>query len=512
MRPPKYPIRDDLFCPACGHNGMRQKADTDSAPSGRPRYVCQGCKTRTTRPAYAPVQILPKTRIADLRAHKFFVITSAVNDTPIVAEAHETFKRIAAENNGCYLIVPGVYKNPDMSTQGALNSYTWPTEILPHLCNVNVKLNDNIVIKGETRIQYTVINPLAGLNHAGSHASEIYAHPQIAMEMIATPRHHMPKMLHTTGTISRPNYGGSVRAQKASFHHSLSAVIVEIEGNKFWHRVVHFDGTGAYDLDRYYTPKKVTRGKAVAGIVYGDVHVQALDPKIDALLERVTKKLKPEYKVFHDLHDQNVGSHHSADDVIGGLAHAMSGKLKVSDELKLAVDFLDRQGKAYLVDSNHHRHLDRWFNRFKPKQDLLNAPLYFELSDLLCKDLAAGGDGNLFRCYVQRYSKAEVHFINPDDTFLIRGVDCSQHGDRGPNGSRGTARAFAASGHKTMIGHGHTPRIEKGCYQVGVMSPNLEYAKGLSSWCNTHGIIYDNGKRALFNIVNGKLSPTMRVL
>lgn len=509
MANPKNPIREDLWCPFCGHCGMR-KLSNDVAQSGRPRYRCQGCHKRTTQPSYAPVQVLPKAKIGEIKKHKFFVITSAVNDTPIIEAAFETFRQIAERNGGCLLVIPTVYKNPDLYHQGVTDGFTWPEEIIPHLCNANVKLNNNLVIKGETRIQHTVINPLAGLNHAGSEASEVYAHSQVAMQMIATPRHNLPKMLHTTGTISQPNYGGSVRAQKAKFHHSISALIIETEGDKFWPRQVHFDGDGAFDLDRYYTPDGYTTGWSVAAMVYGDVHVQALDPKVDQLLKQVNKKLAPEQKVFHDLHDQHVGSHHRKDDVIFGLAKAKQGRLSVRDELMCAVEYLEKHPESFIVDSNHHRHLDQWFNRFNPKNDLVNVDLYFELAELLRADLEEGGDGNLFRLFVHAYCGAEVNFVNPDDRFLIRGIDCSQHGDRGPNGARGSARGFAQSGSKTMVGHSHTPQIEKGCYVVGVMSPDLDYAKGLSSWCNTHGIIYDNGKRALFNIIKGKLSPSMR--
>lgn len=112
--------------------------------------------------------------------------------------------------------------------------------------------------------------------------------------------------------------------------------------------------------------------------------------------------------------------------------------------------------------------------------------------------------------FIEKHCVAQLNFHNPDEPLMIAGIDCSQHGHRGPNGARGSAKNIARSGHKTFIGHSHTPCIEKGCYQVGVMSPKLEYSVGLTSWCNTHGLIYNNGTRAMFHIVENKLSPTMR--
>lgn len=511
MSKPKYEIRKDLFCPFCGHQGMRPLCDSHKAQSGKRRYSCQGCRKRTTNPLYSEPQLLPKTKITEVKKHKFFVIVSAVNDTDLVQAAHETFRNLAETNNGCLLVIPTVYKNPDLKHEGITDNYSWPEEILPYICNANVKLNNNIVIKGETRIEHCVINPLAGVNHAGDITSEVYGHAQVAMEMVATSQQHMPKMLHTTGTISQPNYGGSMRAQKAKFHHSISALVVETEGDKFWTHEVHFDGTGAYFFDQYYTPDTVTDGHPAAGVVYGDVHARFLDPKIEKQLEKANDLLQPEHKVFHDVHDQHIGSHHHRDDVLFKLSKAVTDEFSVRKELMMSVRFLEKHPGCYVVDSNHHRHLDQWFNRFIPKNDVVNMPLYFELAEMARHDLSNGGDGNLFRLFIQRYCSAPVTFVDDQNPLVICDIDCSQHGDRGPKGSRGSAKAFAKSGHKTMIGHGHGPRIEKGCYQVGVMTTDLPYARfSFSDWAITHGIIYPNGKRGLFTIVKNKLPPSMR--
>lgn len=498
------------FCPDCGHQGMVKRPDTDRAPSGNVRWKCKKCRSRTTRPASAPPQILPKMKIGEIKKSNFFVITSAVNDSPIVEGAHETWKQLAKENNGRYLVIPTHYKNPDMFHQGVTNGYTWPSEILPYVCDRDFKLNDSIYIRASMKIGHTAINPLSGMNHAGDKRSEIYGHPQVAMEMVATPKSKNPKMMHTTGSISAPAYGGSKQAKKAEFHHSLAAVIVETEGNRFWTREVYFDGKGAYDLNRYYTPKGSRKAPPAEAIVYGDVHVRSLTKRTELMIDLADSVFRPKRRILHDLHDHHIGSHHNAKDVIFGLRKAHAGEFSIRDELMLSIRYLERRNNCYVVDSNHNRHLDQWFNRFKPVNDPVNAPLYFELGELIRKDIAKGGDGNAFRCFIQNETKSKIQFIGPNDDFQVAGIDCSQHGDRGPNGARGSAKAFAKSGCKTFMGHVHSPCIEKGCYAVGVMSPDLEYAAGFGSWMNTHGTIYPNGKRCLWSIVDGKLSPSMR--
>lgn len=502
-------VREDLFCPECAAQGMKPLAK--KSEGGRVRYKCGQCKLVTTTTLYTQPQVLPTPRVTEIKKHKRFLITSAVNDTPLVSEAFKTFKKIADELDACLLVIPGVYKNPDLKHQGVINGYTWPEEILPYICNVDIQINKSLIIKGKTRIQYTVINPLSGMNHAGGIQSEIYGHPQVAMQMVPTAKTELPKMLHTTGTISQPNYGGSQRAQKAEFHHSISAVFIEVEGSTFWPTQVHFDGQGAHLFDRYYHPRGSRRAKEVAGIVYGDTHIRSLTPKTAASLDIVANALDPEHQIYHDLHDQHLGSHHNEKNVLFRIEKNATKEFSIREELMLSANFLKGKKNAVIVDSNHHRHLDQWFNR-GAANDPVNVDLYFELGHLACQDIAAGGDGNLFRLFLEEYCEEEIRFVDGDEAFIVAGIDCSQHGDVGPNGSRGSAQAFSKTGHKTVIGHSHTPGIVKGCYQVGTSALALAYAVGYTSWMNTHCIIYPNGKRGLFNIVNEKLSPLMRQL
>lgn len=491
-----------MFCPKCSNDKFTKSG---KAASGRVRYICTSCQSRTTSPLRNLPTLLPKTRITPLKKLKRFMITSAVCDTPVNSDAFETMLTWCEVNNGTLLVVPTVYKNPDLSNRGQMvDSTWWPKEVMPYICNVDFTINKNLAIKAGTSIQHTVAEPLRGFASAGTMQSEIYAHAQIQMEMVATPKDAAPKMLITTGSVSQKNYGKSVRAKKAQHHHATSALIVEIQGDKFWIRQFHFDGAGAYDLDNYYMPDSYEVGHNVEAIVYGDTHVRALRPEIEALFETTRSILSPEMNIFHDVHDHHAGSHHAQGDVI---SHMLDPTLvNVRDELDMAVAWLDKQHNPHIVDSNHDRHLNQWFNRFKPANDPVNAPLYFELAEML----RVNKEGNLFKLYCDRYCKQTIKFINCNNKFMVAGVDCSQHGDRGPNGSRGTAKSLTKAGLKMVIGHSHSPGIQKNVYQVGTSTMNLEYANGLSSWANAHCIIYKNGKRSLFFIIEDKLSPMMR--
>ena len=79
------------------------------------------------------------------------------------------------------------------------------------------------------------------------------------------------------------------------------------------------------------------------------------------------------------------------------------------------------------------------------------------------------------------------------------------HGDRGPNGARGSIKNLRRIGVKSIIGHSHSPGIDEGAYQNGTSTRlRLGYNVGPSSWLNAHTVVYANGKRSLINIIDGK--------
>jgi len=104
--------------------------------------------------------------------------------------------------------------------------------------------------------------------------------------------------------------------------------------------------------------------------------------------------------------------------------------------------------------------------------------------------------------------RKKLSWIDRNTQKLLYGVDVFAHGDVGPNGSRGAIEAFTKSSHPIFIGHSHTPGIRKNVYQVGHCSySNRGYNPGYSSWVHTMGLIYPNGKRTLFNIIDGRWRP-----
>jgi len=501
----RLPAAEGMFCPECGNDRMlpqRVKAE-----SGKTRYRCSKCGFRTTAPLNKPpAPALPKPKVTKIKKHKRYIITSAVNDTPIVEDAFLGLLQMAKELDACVLVIPGVYKNPDLKHQGIAHTYSWPAEVLPYTVDADVELCPTLVVRGKMRIQYTALRPLSGMNHAGDCRSEIFGHPQVAMQLVASAKLDAPKMLRTTGSISVKHYSSSKQGQQAEFHHKIGAVFVETSGKRFWSTELSYDGTGFSLYDRYFTARGERKAPAAEAIVYGDTHVRFLTDKTRELLEHAASRLRPKLEVFHDLHDHHIGSHHSDKDVLFKMAKSKTRELFIRDELMMSVEFLRAKKNPVVVTSNHDEHLTQWFNRFKPQGgDVANLDLYYELAALA----RSRDDKNLFKLFVEQHL-SHVTFTDRNKTFDVAGIDCSQHGDKGPNGARGSALGFARTGHKTVIGHSHTPQIEKGCYQVGTSATDMEYAQGYSSWANAHCIIYSNGKRGMLFLIDDLLPPILR--
>lgn len=110
-----------------------------------------------------------------------------------------------------------------------------------------------------------------------------------------------------------------------------------------------------------------------------------------------------------------------------------------------------------------------------------------------------------FALWAEGRLKVPARFLRPWDSYSIKNILISLHGDYGNNGGRGSPGGLSKIGAKTVIGHSHSPCIHMGCYQVGTSTKlRLWYSsKGASSWLNTHCLILPNGKRQLVSVIDG---------
>jgi len=485
-----------LFCPSCASATMI--LTNDVAQSGRKRYKCQTCQSRTTQPSKVKPQVLPEF---NKEKAERYIVFSAQNNTGYIKNQLATYERMAEYYGARIIALPTKYINPDKRRQGSIASVVWPAEIVKYICTEEFAINKNLVLRGDVSVSVTQINPLMGVNHASHSRSEIFGHAQVAMQPVATPRDDVPKILMTTGTISHRNYGRNGYAKKAEKHHSNSALFIEVKGSKFWPTDLPWDGKGVELYGKYFTPGGVRKAGKMKGIVYGDIHNDMLSKKERQSLETIIHGVKAKKNVLHDLLDFHTGSHHKEHNVIENLRHP---DFDIRGEIERAIKFLEDVPNPVVVTSNHNEHLDQWFNRYDPRRADQNIQLYAELMGL-----AAKTNCDLFQAYAtDRGVKAE--YTNRNKKFMVGKYDCSQHFDKGPNGARGSAKGFARTGVKTIGGHSHTPCKEKGAWQVGTSAMGMAYANGYSSWLVAHCFVNAQGKRSMIFVIQNQLSPLLQ--
>ncbi len=483
-----------LFCPKCGSETVAK--GTDVAQSGKPRYRCKNCGSRTTTPFKVKPQIFPKFKKTK---SKNYIITSVMSGAKLNEPYWKTLQNLAKMTDARIIVVGTVETNPNLYKRSA--PLFFHEETLPYLCMEKFRVNKNLVVRGDYSIEHAVVNPLSGANHQGGIDSEIFGHAQMAMEVIPTPKDEVPKVMYTTGTVSEPHYKKSARAKKAEFHHSFNALFVEVKGAKFWPTQLPWDGEGVQLYDRYYTATTSRRAPKLAGVVYGDSHwdMQTKKEKENTLL--LHNGLNAAKNLLCDVLDFHTGSHHRNGKVIENLRNT---DYDIRGELDRAVDYIKSVPNCVIVASNHNDHLDQWFNAFDPRRRDPNLSLYADLMEMVRRE-----DTGLFELYC-RDKGVTCDFTSRNKAYDVAGIDCSQHADKGPNGARGSIKGFAKTGRKTMMGHPHTPAIHKGAWGVGTSAMHMSYAQGYSSWLVAHGFIQAGGKRTMNFIIDNQIAPMLK--
>lgn len=512
-------------CPKCGHPAMHQNGVT---PGNKRRWRCTPCKYSTTSPE-TPIRDKGGKRASKTPVFKrslgnthTIVITAAQNATPAHVPFVKALEALCNERNGEILAVPLRYKNPTSRWSASqANEDVWAPELTPYLCNERKRLNKNLVLLGDVRVQPTASSPLSGFEGMTHTESAILAHTKIQSKTVATPQSRMPKLLSTTGAATVRNYTDSRAGKQGEFHHTLGALLVEIKGSKFQIRRINADKkTGAFiELDHWYGVDWTKSGIGIAppalALVHGDTHVGSTDPAVVKAQDHLAKYVKTQHRVWHDLLDgYSVNPHHFGNPFIA-VAKVMSGRGDARAEMLAALNFIEARrapGVTHVVvGSNHDDMLTRWIM----SQDWRNAPgnaeFYLETALAMVRGTKMTPNGTEFPSPFAYWGRKhfnngdDVKFLDQDESFTLKEIEFGMHGHLGPNGARGSIKNIRRVGVKSMIGHTHSPGEDEGTMQVGTSTHlKLEYTRGPSSWLNTDGLVYANGKRTLINYIDGE--------
>lgn len=477
-----------------------------------------GIPERTSKALKKEVHARPSAEVVT------YVITSAQNATPVFEAGWKTLLNYVKVNGAKLLVIPYRYKNPTSIWSAAAKSDDWwSTDVLPYIIGERTFINKHLILLGDIMTQPTADRPLAGFETITAGQSGIIGHPKLELMTVATPQQKLPKLLTTTGSITKKNYISSRAGKKGEHHHTFGACVVEVCGDRFYLRQINMKSDGSFcDLLSEYRGDEVKKYDRVPALVMGDTHVEVVDPDVVAATftgaDSMVKQLRPEVLVWHDLHDGTAKNHHERGRAFHDYVKHRAGKDNVREEIERTFAFVDAHTPAdtknVIVPSNHHDFVKEWVENTDPRRDPENVEFWTETflavirseattftpSGVAVQDPFAYWGSKLLA------SAARTTFLRRDQALQIKGIEVGYHGDKGPGGARGTRANFRNIGVKSIIGHAHSPGIMDGAYQVGTSSRlDLTYAAGSpSGWLHTHCIVLPNGKRQLLNIIEGR--------
>lgn len=422
------------------------------------------------------------------------------------------------------IIIPIRYRNPNAFHPGRYED-VWDPELEKYYVQNTIQLSSHVQILGDLKIVATARNPLSGLEALTMGKTTIVGHNQLEMRSCSRLKADHPVILISTGTVSEENYSDTKDGFKARGTHNNSAIVVEIDrANDLFHfRHVEADKHGSfYDIDGYWTRHgKSNHPVIVEALITGDEHAIMTDvDNMKAVYTgpgSIAKTLIPKRVYRHDILDSYAISHHHKDKFFLNVMKRDGGWDNLEDELRMTKEYIEHtstflgEGAVnYIVGANHNDHLLKWLECPRASLSVTNARIYTQLRSLMLQDSEPKqipfNVPDPFKLWFNSTpTKSSVEFISRNESHKVRGIELAMHGDVGPNGSRGSLVSLSKTGTPCVIGHSHSPGIEKQCYQVGTSTPmRLEYNHGLTSWMNTHCVIYPNGKRQLLNVIKGK--------
>ena len=452
---------------------------------------------------------------------KTYVFTTAQNNTELIpqawwdtlltlvsyydAELHVSQFTYNKSAYGSKAVKPG-------SAKGSDHEALWyDARLLPYVSDEDIQITPDLVWLGSLNMSPTLVNPISGFQNHTRQASAIIPHTRIAMESVATMKDDPARFVFTTGAVTQRNYIQKSAGQKADFHHTFGALLVEVgDDGKWWARQLNFDKDGGlYDLNRFFGPDTVYEEVRVQAVTHGDIHGYKRDAVVcDSVFGAagMMDTLMPREQFFHDIIDFMPRNHHNRKD-FQFLREMWNDEIdSVEGEFRdigywLTHDAYRQWCSTFVVVSNHDQAINNWLADPAGLYDPPNLQLW--LSENLNKARFTGY--HPFASMLRRACEMpcgdaprKPRVLLEDESYKILGqIEAGLHGHLGPNGSRGAPRNLKTVG-KANTGHTHSAGIHEGVYTAGVLGRlDMGYNKGPSSWSHSSVVTYPNAKRAV---------------
>lgn len=457
---------------------------------------------------------------------KTFVLTCAQSNTKVHGPFLESLKQFCKHRNAELHISRYTYNKSAYGQQSVKpgtaekkkQDLWYDDAIQPYISDESIQLAPDLVWCGELNVLPTMKFPLTQFKTYTRQDSAIVPHAKMSMESIPTMKNVPAKMLYTTGCVTQRNYIQKTAGQNADFHHVYGAMLVEIDelGN-WWARQINAKNDGTfYDLTDYFCPTHVMGERRVAGITHGDIHWDKADLDVLSVVfdeGGVVDTLHPEEQHFHDILDFAPRNHHNINDPWHLHKTHAEGLSSVAGEFMGAGIFLSVHAYRpwawnYVITSNHDQAIETWLRNPDAMKDPVNVRFWHSMNAEVHQAIH---DHQMPRPFANALKRAmrcpavdRTTIVHEDKSHQLRGIEVGLHGHLGPNGARGSPKNLRTVG-KANTAHTHTAGICDGVYTAGLYGLlDMTYNKGLSSWSHSFVVTYDNGKRAIYTIKNGR--------
>lgn len=445
-----------------------------------------------------------------------FIVTTAQNNTT-VSPVFDQLKGLAEEIGATLVVLPVFYNKNAFSSAVESEDEFFAPEVKPFLVEQDSWLGGEMLVRV---MPSAAVNPTAkypinkGRDLMAGELVNII--PATKQQMLTKPR--MPSQpiseVWATGCCTVYNYTRSAAGSEAEKNHVFGGLFVQVDGDKVDVTNIRQADDGSLCLldsgefgFNVYQRGVTNPSEYRPAVVLGDLHCEMQSVSAYTKTLNWLRALQPSLVAVHDIlhfetrshHNRQSGKHLYKMQVLGQTVH--NDLIKVINQLNEIAETTDC---VYIVESNHNSALDNWLDdsAYNPKNDPINAKLYYLLNYAMCEALEAGHDKTAlelaFTDVLERAGLPElasnIEFGSMGKSKVVHGYDLSQHGHKGQNGSAGNTTLFSKWNVKMVTGHTHSPMIVGDVYTVGVMAKlNQGYnVGGASSWNHANIVLHPN--------------------
>jgi len=476
-------------------------------------------KTPKDKPKPARISSIEEIK-ADLESgivHRF-ILTSAQDDTEVHAPFLANLKAYA-EHLGAHVVVAGFTYQKGLFEDHAVRSGAYAPEIRDLMIYDRVRFSPDVLFIADANVLPTAANPLNGWQTSNGGQHVIVPHARIALESIPRMLEQPPRYAISTGCCTMPSYAPRAAGRKAIQHHTLGALLVEIDadGEVFFGQLIADEDGSFQDLNILVEGGIVKHGYRVAAVTWGDIHHDQLEQRIAlasfgydrARLQFVDcpnllDTLQPMFSFLEDTLDFRWRNHHNIQDPHAMARMAARGTVSVEREVSEAVAFANGIRRDWcttvVIESNHDSAIAKWLKGDEGRYDPENAYLWHRYNAVWHEQIRKLDDAfnpteHSFR---DLGLASDIVFVPAGGSYVVQDVEHGLHGDLGIGGSRGSPLQYRRFGRRVTSGHTHSPRIADGSFVAGVLAKLAQgYNIGPTTWAHASVVLYPTGIRSM---------------